>query len=93
MGYVITIKEPIKELDMFPERKGKIDVKLIHLNKMLFTENISRHGLGMILGNTYVVVVFPQAPFRVTNVPKQASAGIIHVLSLNLDSKLYYCCK
>ena len=52
MGYVITIKEPIKELDMFPERKGKIHFKLIHLNKMLFTENISRHGLGMILGNT-----------------------------------------
>ena len=70
MGYVITIKEPIKELDMFPERKGKIHFKLIHLNKMLFTENISRHGLGMILGNTYVVVVFPQAPFRATNVPR-----------------------
>ena len=26
-----------------------------------------------------VVVVFPQAPFRVTNVPRQASAGIIQL--------------
>ena len=29
--------------------------------------------------NDIVVVVFPQAPFRVTNVPGQASAGIIQL--------------
>ena len=31
-----------------------------------------------------VVVVFPQAPFRVTNVPGQASAGIIQLCNCTL---------
>ena len=30
------------------------------------------------------VVVFPQAPFRVTNVPGQASAGIIQLRNCTL---------
>ena len=33
---------------------------------------------------TKVVVVFPQAPFRVTNVPRQASAGIIQLRNCTL---------
>ena len=32
------------------------------------------------------VVVFPQAPFRVTNVPGQASAGIIHLRNCTMAS-------
>jgi hypothetical protein len=35
------------------------------------------------LANT-VVVVFPQAPFRVTNVPGHASAGIIQLCNCTL---------
>ena len=33
-----------------------------------------------------VVVVFPQAPFRVTNVPGQASVGIIQLCNCTLAS-------
>ena len=38
-------------------------------------------GWVQIIGVYYenIVVVFPQAPFRVTNVPGQASAGIIQL--------------
>ena len=40
-------------------------------------DNYSRETT--IQGRKLVVVVFPQAPFRVTNVPGQASAGIIQL--------------
>ena len=33
-----------------------------------------------------VVVVFPQAPFRATNVPGQASAGIIQLRNCTMAS-------
>ena len=39
--------------------------------------------LGMYF-DAVLVVVFPQAPFRVTNVPGQASAGIIQLRNCTL---------
>ena len=35
---------------------------------------------------SFVVVVFPQAPFRATNVPGQASAGIIQLRNCTMAS-------
>ena len=62
--------------------KFKYFTPLKFMNGFVFLE---KKG-GLMQHQRVVVVVFPQAPFRATNVPGQASAGIIQLRNCTMAS-------
>jgi hypothetical protein len=56
-----------------------IELLVTPYNSYLSNDDLRRGHVPYFSVTVIVVVVFPQAPFRVTNVPGQASAGIIQL--------------
>ena len=80
-------------LKFFHVATSCLDFFLLHLNQAtyFFRVLVKQPGLDQFsLFSKLVVVVFPQAPFRATNVPGQASAGIIQLCN-NLFGCIIMC--